>query len=73
MGAVESLRLARCPRCQRLFAICSHCDRGHVYCGPSCSEGARRDTRGYYAVFFSDPDGLKFELVHEPNFDSGEP
>ncbi len=44
MGAVESLRLARCPRCQRLFAICSHCDRGHVYCGPSCSEGARRDS-----------------------------
>lgn len=44
MGAVESLRLARCPRCQRLFAICSHCDRGHVYCGPSCSDGARRDS-----------------------------
>ncbi len=44
VGAVESLRLARCPRCQRLFAICSHCDRGHVYCGPSCSDGARRDS-----------------------------
>ena len=44
MGAVESLRLSRCPRCQRLFAICYHCDRGHVYCGPSCSEGARRDS-----------------------------
>jgi hypothetical protein len=44
MGAVESLRLARCPRCQRLFAICSHCDRGHVYCGPPCSLGARRDS-----------------------------
>ena len=27
-------------------------------------------TPGYYAVFFSDPDGLKLELVHEPNFDS---
>ena len=44
MEAVESLRLARCPRCQRLFAICSHCDRGHVYCGPPCSLGARRDS-----------------------------
>lgn len=22
---------------------------------------------GYYAVFFSDPDGLKLELVHVPN------
>jgi len=44
MEAVESLRLAQCPRCQRLFAICSHCDRGHVYCGPPCSLGARRDS-----------------------------
>ena len=43
MGAPGSLRLARCPRCQRLFAICCHCDRGHVYCGRSCSESARRD------------------------------
>ncbi|MBM3488626.1 MAG: bleomycin resistance protein [Alphaproteobacteria bacterium] len=24
---------------------------------------------GYYAVFFADPDGLKFELVHIPPFD----
>jgi predicted lactoylglutathione lyase len=22
--------------------------------------------RGYYAVFFADPDGMKFELVHIP-------
>jgi hypothetical protein len=44
MGAPESWRLAGCPRCQRLFAICSHCDRGHVYCGRLCSESARRDS-----------------------------
>lgn len=24
---------------------------------------------GYYAVFFSDPDGIKLELVYEPRFD----
>lgn len=24
-------------------------------------------TPGYYAVFFADPDGVKLELVHEPN------
>ena len=24
-------------------------------------------TQGYYAVFFADPDGLKLEVVHEPN------
>ena len=44
MGAPESWRLAGCPRCLRLFAICSHCDRGHLYCGPPCSQGARRDS-----------------------------
>ena len=26
-------------------------------------------TPGYYAVFFSDPDGIKLELVYEPNPD----
>ena len=26
-------------------------------------------TPGYYAVFFTDPDGMKFELVYEPRFD----
>jgi hypothetical protein len=44
MGAPESWRLAGCPRCLRVFAICSHCDRGHVYCGRLCSEGARCDS-----------------------------
>ncbi len=24
-------------------------------------------TQGYYAVFFSDPDGMKLEVVYEPN------
>ena len=24
-------------------------------------------TPNYYAVFFADPDGLKLEVVHEPN------
>jgi catechol 2,3-dioxygenase-like lactoylglutathione lyase family enzyme len=26
-------------------------------------------TPGYYAVFFTDPDGIKLELVYEPRFD----
>ena len=45
MGAPALWRLAGCPRCLGVFAICSHCDRGHVYCGRRCSEGARRDSR----------------------------
>ncbi len=44
MGVPESYRLAGCPRCRRLFAICSRCDRGHVYCGRPCSSAARRDS-----------------------------
>ena len=28
-------------------------------------------TPGYYAVFFSDPDGLKLEVVYEPNIETG--
>jgi hypothetical protein len=39
------LRLARCPRCQTLFAICRRCDRGHVYCSPRCSVEARSESR----------------------------
>lgn len=27
-------------------------------------------TPGYYAVFFTDPDGVKLELVHEPRLDT---
>ena len=28
-------------------------------------------TLGYYAVFFADPDGLKLEIVYEPNIEAG--
>lgn len=37
-------RLASCPRCRSIFSICCRCDRGHVYCGPTCSGLARRDS-----------------------------
>ena len=39
-----TLRLARCPRCQSIFAICRRCDRGHVYCSPHCSAEARSES-----------------------------
>jgi len=32
----------RAPGCGRMFFICSHCDRGQVYCGSGCRERARR-------------------------------
>jgi len=39
-----TLRLARCPRCQTVFAICRRCDRGHVYCSPRCSAEGRSES-----------------------------
>ena len=44
MGERVAGRLASCPRCQSIFSICRACDRGHVYCGPTCSGLARRDS-----------------------------
>jgi hypothetical protein len=32
----------RAQNCGQMFFICSRCDRGQVYCSPSCREMARR-------------------------------
>ncbi len=34
-------RLYQCALCQTLSAICSHCDRGQIYCSAYCSTQAR--------------------------------
>ena len=39
----EVLRGRICPKCQRQFFICQHCDRGHVYCCRECSIRSRRE------------------------------
>ena len=31
-----------CARCRKAVTICSHCDRGHRYCGEGCSQATRR-------------------------------
>ena len=38
----SSARLFNCARCRCQVLICSHCDRGNIYCGKRCSETARR-------------------------------
>jgi hypothetical protein len=38
----NSARLFNCARCRRQVAICSHCDRGNIYCDKRCSQAARR-------------------------------
>jgi hypothetical protein len=41
----SSARLFTCARCRSQVAICSHCDRGNIYCGKRCSETARRQSQ----------------------------
>ena len=38
----NTARLYNCARCHRQVTICSHCDRGNIYCGKSCADLARR-------------------------------
>jgi len=37
----NTARLYLCARCRRRVTICSHCDRGNIYCGKSCADRAR--------------------------------
>lgn len=41
----NSARLFHCARCRCQVVICSHCDRGQIYCGTSCSHQARRQSQ----------------------------
>jgi hypothetical protein len=37
----NTARLYNCVRCHRQVTICSHCDRGNIYCGKLCANAAR--------------------------------
>ena len=39
----RSARLYQCVRCHRQVLICSHCDRGNIYCAGDCSELSRKE------------------------------
>jgi hypothetical protein len=38
-------RVCRSQRCQTVFWICTHCDRGQRYCSADCRPEARRQQR----------------------------
>jgi len=38
----NTARLYNCVRCHHQVTICSHCDRGNIYCSKSCADSARR-------------------------------
>ncbi len=40
-----SARVFNCARCCCQVVICSHCDRGNIYCSKRCSHSARRQSR----------------------------
>lgn len=37
----EHARLFNCLRCHAQVIICSHCDRGNIYCSATCANSAR--------------------------------
>jgi hypothetical protein len=37
-------RMFLCGRCRAQVVLCSHCDRGNVYCGPGCAEIRRQES-----------------------------
>jgi hypothetical protein len=41
----RSARLYQCARCHRQVLICSHCDRGNIYCAGDCSDLSRKEKR----------------------------
>jgi hypothetical protein len=43
VGSVEAQRRFFCDRCQVPVVVCTPCDRGQRYCGPDCSQAARRE------------------------------
>lgn len=39
----DSFRMFLCARCRSQVLVCRRCDRGQIYCTPSCADDARRD------------------------------
>jgi len=41
----SSARVFNCARCRCQVVICSHCDRGNIYCGKRCAQTARHQSQ----------------------------
>lgn len=42
---MHTVRLYHCARCRDQVIVCSHCDRGQIYCAGHCAQIARRESR----------------------------
>jgi hypothetical protein len=40
----HTARIFNCTRCHRQVIICGCCDRGNIYCGPTCSQESRKES-----------------------------
>jgi hypothetical protein len=40
----HSARIFNCARCHCQVIICSCCDRGNIYCGPTCASASRKES-----------------------------
>lgn len=54
---LRSARLFLCVRCCAQVLLCSHCDRGQLYCTRTCSLAARRERRRHTAKRYQDSRG----------------
>ena len=43
--AATTARFFLCVRCRAQVLVCSHCDRGQIYCAQGCAQTARRDAQ----------------------------
>jgi len=50
----RSARLYQCVRCLRQVIICSHCDRGNIYCADGCAEQSRQEKQREAAERYQD-------------------
>ena len=53
----RSARLFLCARCRDQVVLCSHCDRGQVYCSRACSVASRHERRRHAAQLYQDSRG----------------
>ena len=53
----KTCRLFNCEKCHKQVLICSHCDRGNIYCSKECSRQARTES--------SQTAGKRYQNTHQ--------
>jgi len=65
----HSARLYLCVRCRQQVIICSHCDRGNIYCPDGCSEQSRSEKQKETAQRYqSSPNGRRLHAKRQQQY-----